>query len=208
MTMKPNCRNAIFALAFLALAGCGTTPPSKLYVIDPVVEGDTSIPQSSLAVLIQEVALRAYLSRKELLRRDQNFQVSVSEFERWAEPLHVNTTIVLAENLSRLLQSDNIVAYPWQPAESINYEIAVEVYAFGPGPSGDVVLNARWTILDGSGVTVASERALFAASAASGTPVDTVAAMSSALGNLSREIASRLQRLADDAGTGTAEDPA
>jgi uncharacterized lipoprotein YmbA len=152
--------------------------------------------------------MREYLSRKEMLRRDQIFQISVSEFERWAEPLHINTTIVLAENLSRLLRADNIVAYPWRPAESIDYEVAVEVYSFEPDPSGDVVLNARWTIIDGSGITVASERTLLAMDAVSGKPVDTVAAMSAVLGSLSREIASRLQLLADDAGTGATEDAA
>ena len=182
MTKIFDYRKLCAGLLFSALCGCGTTPSSQLYVLESTTSDHTQQAIPSVSVVVDEVVLREYLTRKELLRHDRKYQISVSEYQRWAEPLRTNMTVVLAENLSRLLRSDNVVIYPSSLVRPVNYKVAVEVYSFGPDPGGEVVLNSRWAIIDSGGVTVATARSQTSESARSYDPVDTVEAMSLALG--------------------------
>jgi uncharacterized lipoprotein YmbA len=75
----------------------------------------------------------------------------LSENDRWAEPLDENLTHVLAQNLSALLGSDRIVAYPWPIAKSPRYRLEVEVFRFECNSEREAQLSARWAVIDETG---------------------------------------------------------
>jgi uncharacterized lipoprotein YmbA len=175
------------------LAACGATPPNRYFLLEPTVSPHSVPAKSSLTVLVNEVILREYLTRKEIVRRDREYEVSVAEFRRWAEPLQENMTVVVAENLSRLLQSDNVIPYSANWTTKPDYELLVEVYSYGADARGDVVLYGRWTLLDHDGAVVVSRRSRHSKAVATNEAADTVAAMSEVLGNLSGEIAAQLE---------------
>jgi len=174
------------------LSACGTSPPARLYLVEPVVVRGSEAPAVPLTVLVDKVVLPKYLTRKEILSRDQDYVVSAAMFDRWAEPLETNVTSALAENLSALIRSDRVVAYPWALSEPADFGVSVQIIAFGPAPSGDVVLKALWRVVDSSGDTIVLRRSHYSASRQTPDPAATVGAMSLALGDLSREIAATL----------------
>ena len=68
---------------------------------------------ASPIIILGPVTLPEYHSRKGILVREQQFKVSISEFDRWAEPLDQNIISVIAENISSPIHSDHVFNYRW-----------------------------------------------------------------------------------------------
>ena len=81
------------------------------------------------------------------MRVAQN-RFDLSENDRWAEPLDENLTHVLAQNLSVLLGSDRIIAYPWPIDQKPHYRVEIQVLRFESNSAGEAQLTARWTVID------------------------------------------------------------
>ena len=64
-----------------------------------------------------------------------------------SRPAHRWRLQILAQNLSILLQSDRMVAYPWEGNQRPTYQVQVEVLRFEPNAEQLVELWARWSIL-------------------------------------------------------------
>jgi uncharacterized lipoprotein YmbA len=73
--------------------------------------------------------------------------------------------------------------------------VVVDVTRFDGPAGGDVALEARWRVLDGSGKEVASKTTRLAESTGGAGYTLTVSSMSQALAALSREIAQTLAGL-------------
>ena len=194
--MKIHKPFGIIACVFLFgfLTACGSSPSARLYILEPVAAGAADNSDESLTVMINQVTLAQYLARKEILSRQQHYVVDAAEFDRWAEPLEDNITSVLAENVSNLVASDGVIAYPWHVKGSADFSVSVQILAFGPGPGGIVELSALWRISNSEGDTVALEKSAYSVVPASNEVTATVAAMSQTLGELSGDIAATLLR--------------
>jgi uncharacterized lipoprotein YmbA len=175
------------------LSSCGTSPPARLYLLEPVAVSSQASLSSFTTILVNEVSLAEHLARKEILSRNQHYQVSAASFDRWAESLESNITSVLAANLSVLIASASVISHPWTVGENAEFTVSVQVLSFGPDPSGDVTLTAVWRIAAAGGETVAQRRARYSQSRATNEPVETVASMSQVLADLSKDIATALQ---------------
>jgi uncharacterized lipoprotein YmbA len=95
----------------------------------------------------------------------------------------------LAENLSILVPSDQVVAYPWDPVHRFDYTVRVRVIRFGASPSGDVELSASWLILNSENVPVKLTRTQYVVDRQGDDMLSLMAAMSNAVEQLSRDIA-------------------
>lgn len=117
----------------------------------------------------------------------------ISEFSRWAEPLDDSFAEVLSENLSRLIPTDRVVVYPWPARTEIDLKVEVEVTRFAGQPGGNVALAARWRLAQGNGSEVLPLRlSSYSETIGARSTEALVAAMSRALGSLSRDIASAI----------------
>ena len=124
-----------------------------------------------------------------MVRSAQN-RFEVSENDRWAEPLDENFTRVLAQNLSALLQTDRIVPYPWPLDRKPSYQVEIDVLRFEANSAREAQLFARWAISDGGNKKIISVKETRVLRQAKEKSTDgSVAALSEALGDLSREIA-------------------
>lgn len=121
-------------------------------------------------------------------------QLDLSAEKRWGEPLDKNFARVFSENISRLLNTQQIEKYPWPVRTHIDYQIEVNVQRFETTSDGQSQLTARWVIKDGTGVD------LYASETSASTQVGpgetgASAALSSDLATLSREVADRVTEL-------------
>lgn len=180
--------------AFLMLlAGCGSTNPSRFYLLSLSEEAEAAGQNrdGSLSIEIGPVQFPEYLDRQQIVVRSSRNELHLAEFDRWAEPLDANFIRVLAGNLSDLLSTNHITFFPGNAAVPTVYRVEVDVTRFEGGPDGSVTLDARWTLFKTLGNQMilmqnsyirkpAGEEDDFAA---------LVSAKSDALGDLSREIA-------------------
>lgn len=186
--------NVIFALLAGLLASCSSTPPSRLYLLEPMVT-EQSESMSELTVAVARVVLPEYLKRDEILTREQRFRVTVADFDRWAEPLDFNIGSVVAENLSLLIPTDRVLAYPWDTIIKADYNVRLRILDFSISPGGGVELNAAWIIFDGSNVSLKVGKTGYRVAPIDGNIIATVEAMSRALEQLSQDIATSIINL-------------
>jgi uncharacterized lipoprotein YmbA len=145
---------------------------------------------------IGPVKFPGYLDRQEIVVRSGQNRLEVSEIDRWAEPLQENFSRVLSENLALLLNTDLIIIYPWSPANRPRYYVEIEVLRLEANRERNGQLFARWSVLDGADKKVAVvKESRVTRNAQEKTTDGSVAALSEAVGDLSREIANAVSAI-------------
>lgn len=174
-------------------AGCvsfGKSDPASLYLLstlEPPVEQSTA---PELVLGIRSVVIPEYLSRPEIVRRPSAHRVTVTGFDRWAQPLDEEISRALAANLVALVPGARVVESPWQRTRAIDHEIEISVFGFEQVAGGDVVLTARWSVRKHDDGTVLASRITKISKPCETDDYEAlVATMSDALADLSREIA-------------------
>ena len=199
-------RSTVILVASLALslAGCGSfsarPDPSRFFALTSLAEAETarkSPGAENLSLGVGPVRLPGYLDREGLVTRISQNRFAVAENDRWIEPLEENVVRVLTQNLAALLRPERIVRYPWQISQSPAYQVEIDLLRFEPDTGQEVQLRARWAVIDGkSKQTQVAKESQFARQAKAKSSEAAVAAMSEALGDLSREIADAVGAIA------------
>jgi len=190
-------KTVIAALALAAvLAGCSSAPTTRYYVVGPLA-APAAAPMQSPGVVVAAVRLPQYLERPQLVTRSGDNRLQLQEFHQWGGNLAKDLTRVLTENLSQLLHSDAVVAAPHTLRLRPDFRVEVEVLRFERADDARVHLTAKWWLsrgADGSMLAGATTTQASAPLPEAPTFDATVAAMSGAYGELSREIAQAIAR--------------
>ena len=206
-----------FALAWwvVAGAGCGLSAvfapkpdPSRFFVLAPLQSaapgeaGAAPTPSASSPVLgpdatvgLGPVDLPDYLRRSELVIRRGPTEIEPVANELWGEPLERNVARVLGQNLAVVLGIDRVVSFPWYSNQVPTYQVRVDFHAFEPTADGAAVLEARWEIRRASDTARVNRESTLTKPVAGPHGSARVAALSAALADLSREIATALREL-------------
>ncbi len=130
----------------LAISGCGTSQPSRFYLLN----ASNSAPLSSgesLTLGLGPIEFPAYLDRSKIMVRSGNNSFNAAEYHRWAEPLETNFTQVLAQELRNALPHANISIYPWRNSNEIKLQVRLEVLSFDSDHHKQARLIARWQLI-------------------------------------------------------------
>lgn len=181
-----------------AVAGCGTTGPTKFFVLNAVAGGETAgsaaTARPGVAVGVGPVKIPEYLDRLLIVTRSSESSLQLAEFERWAEPLDKSIPRILTENLSVLLGSDQIATHPWPNALSVEYQVVVEVNRLDGTLGQKALLDSRWTLLADKGKRIVVRKNSTISEPITGASYEgLVQAQSRALAQLSREIAAAIR---------------
>jgi len=205
---------AVFPLLALALlsGGCSLgrqSPPTRLYVLTALPETDESqrgAGTAGVALAVGPVRLPEYVDRPQIVTGDSGNELQQAAFAQWAEPLATNFTRVLANNLSVLLETDRVAVFPWRGSVPIDYQVVVEVTQFLGALNGSVSLIALWRVLgkDGREVLV-TRQSKFTEATGSQEYRALAAAMSRTVTSLSREIATAITALPQQASNAVAK---
>ena len=127
------------------------------------------------------------------MTRTSRAKLTLADFDQWAAPLQDTIPRVLAENLALLIPTERVVLHPWSRTIAPNYPGHGGGAPVRAGPRGQVVLAARWSLLDHDG----KERVLRTtrlSQAAGGTDYEaTVTAMGRTIEALAQDIATTLE---------------
>jgi uncharacterized protein len=192
----------------LALAACTPAEPVRFYALTPIAD---AVPQgeTELVVGVLPINLAAYLDRSGIVVRTSPNELAISAQHNWVEPLDTQARRVVARNLAELLGTDRVFVLPEQRLLPLDYavEIAVERFEIvgaqeAPGeaspallmPPEEALLEARWTLFAGE-----DRRVLRTAFERLAVPIEPpagfeqrVAALSDALGRLTRSVATEI----------------
>jgi uncharacterized lipoprotein YmbA len=177
----------------IPLAGCGSSPPSKFYVLtaDPVPQRAGAVATNTVA--LGRVTLPGALDRPQIARRRGANEIVFSEEERWAGPLDDMMRRVLADDLAaRLPAGVMLVESSAKPPPGAT--IALDVSRFDADESGTVTLAAHWEVLGRNGAALGAARESTIVEPGSGKDAAAVAVtMSRAIAALAARIAAGLR---------------
>ena len=187
-------------VALFLLSGClGSTPPTHFYLLPSMNGGDTALPvsaaQRDLILAVGPVTVPPYLDRAQLVTRTSRAKLALADFDQWGGPLADTIARVLLEDLSLLIPMEQGVLFPWQRAIDPDYQVTVDVLQFDRDSGNQVVLAARWNLLDRDGKVLVMRKSRITL-AAGGSDYEAMAtAMGHTLETLSQDIATALLAL-------------
>jgi uncharacterized protein len=201
-------KNLIAASALVLaslLPGCGllgpNPEPSRFFTLSALSQPEPSgakLPAASSAISlgVGPVILPGYLDRQEIVVRIAQNQLRLSGRDRWAEPLDENFARVLSQNVATLLRAERIHAYPWPLDRKPLFQVEIDVLGFETDAEHRAQLSTRWMVRNTNrkdGFRYRETR--LSRPAQSRSTEALVAALSEALADLSREVASAIEEM-------------
>jgi uncharacterized protein len=172
-------------------AGCGTSPPTRFFTLDATAPA-THLEAHGAPLEVDAVHIPSTLDRETIVRGETDHQLTISSRDRWGADLGELVRRVLTQDLAARLPA-GMVLPPDAPAPDNARGLVVEILAFQPkGP--DLVLDADWTLLQGSPARPALQRSVHLVETVGSSTNDQVEAMSRLLGQLADRIAEEIAR--------------
>ena len=199
--MRNRTLTTVLALMFtvVLLQACGTSQPTKYYLLSSAgpVDGAASM-QEDLVIGIGPIVMPEYLDRRQIVTRTRANELKVSTFHQWGEPLGQNFSRVVRENMSVMIPTDRIILLPVKrsirKALILDYQVTIGVSKFERDTNGEVVLNARWALLNNDKEELTLRRSVYKDMPKSSDYADLAASQSQLLIQLSREIAESIKQ--------------
>jgi uncharacterized lipoprotein YmbA len=190
---------SILPALLLLSTGCfGTSPPSRFFVLSPSPAGASAVPSTGPdgALGIMPTRVAAYLDGPQIVIFQGNNEVALDEYNRWAEPISAGVSRVIAQNLSALLPTWRVLPQPWDPIVPLRARVLVEITALGWNKAGEARLEGNWAVVVGQAdLAVARGRVVLRRDIAGSGPDAGVAATSTLLDEMAREIAISVRAL-------------
>jgi len=192
MKMRPSNTLVCLALALLPAAACSflkaRADPTRYYVLTSQ-EKSPPVAGPPITVGLDHVELPEYLIRPELVTRSASNQLTIAEYDRWGEPLKDSFVRTVRQDLASELGVRVVVA-PFDPADRPTFSVDLEVRRFERVGDEAALLEGHWTIRAATNTAlVATHDSRIRVPLPGRDAAATVAALSSAVDALAREIA-------------------
>lgn len=142
-----------FVLA-LTLIGCGTSPSSRYFYLEPMELTAGSKATEAALLAVGPLHFPEYLDRPQFVTRTDSAQMSIDEYSRWAEPLDKATPRIIAANLSGLTESVSAIGHGQNSFVQFDYRLVGHVLQFDSDSQGRVLLVVKWRLQDADGNSV------------------------------------------------------
>jgi len=193
----------VLVVSILFQFGCGSTKPSRFYVLTPITDPEAGSVQSGghsdISVGIGILKFPDHLLRSQIAIQTGSNKLDYAEYDRWAEPLNDNFARVMAENLSKMIPTESVYVYPWKTTAKVHYQVNFEVMQFSQGPDGSVTLIVFWSIFDNATAEqILRKKTTLSQPGPGSAPVNygsVVAVMSRLVEELSLEVVAELKRI-------------
>jgi uncharacterized lipoprotein YmbA len=182
-------RRLAAGIALVALAGCGSSPPAHFFTLDATAPQTRVEATSDAPIQVASVHIPSALDRLSMVRGEQDHQLTISDQDRWGAPFDDLTRRVLTQDLSRRL-SPGMVLPPDAKLSGNARGVVVDILTFQPDASGQVTLDADWTLLQGDPAKPVLRRSVRLTDQGGGTAADQAAALSRLVGQLAHQIIS------------------
>lgn len=146
----------IMTLIAVLLSACSTSPSTSFYVLTPnslaqnnQVEGLSAAPDNvGVSLGVGPVVVPDFLMRSQIAYSMQGNHLTVSESDRWSEPLYKAIARVIAINLSRLDPRQVTVVFPWRRLNKPRFSVQITVVNLNRVSADQAVLEADWALVD------------------------------------------------------------
>jgi uncharacterized lipoprotein YmbA len=153
---------------------------------------------------IGPITVPEYYNRPQIVTTNNDDTIGFAEFDRWAEPLHMAMTRIIAQDFSLILPNIHTQIFPWNSALPVRYQVIIEVTQLNCRLNGEARLSAQWSILDArEKKMLLTKRSEYHKAVGNGTYAGLAQAISAICESLSRDIAHALIELGTQPPVGT-----
>ena len=185
---------AVPCLLVVLSAGCALLDPSpdrsRYFTLTPNsnVDAGERKPRRDLEIGLGPISVPDYLNRPEMIFRMGTNELHPLAFDVWAAPLADQFKSTLARDVAVLIDGCEVTTYPWYP-RTFDATVAIDILRFDVDDNREAHLVVRWAVRNGAGSSdVPARESSFSAPATGNDARDAVAALSTVLGDFSREI--------------------
>ncbi|MEO8935416.1 MAG: PqiC family protein [Burkholderiaceae bacterium] len=204
---------AALAMAAAVVGGCaGAGSIERFYALnDGGVVQSTTTSTTGLAnqgpalpgIVISAVTVPELVDRPQIVTRDADNRVNVSEQNLWAEPVRAAIGRTLATRLARAMvaagRPAQVAAYPQSSIQNPYLRVTIDVVRFDAVPNGEAVIDALWSVRRSSDGAVRTGHTV-ASSPISGISYDAIVrGWNEALREVDRDIAAMVVQTTDSA---------
>jgi len=185
----------IIAIMALVCSCLGRSPQTNFYKLSPLKEIKPEHPLSrNFSIAIGPVTIPSEIDRPQIILRDHESRVKMSEYHRWSAPLQEDIASVLSSNLSLLLGTDRILPRNQESLFPFTHFIALHINQFDAQWKREVILDVTWSIQkDQNPDPLIIKRTVIREPVLSDDYEGLVAAQSKALSGLSRQMAASVR---------------
>jgi uncharacterized protein len=178
------------------VAACASAPATRFYVLNSVTRDSSLLSADGPSVVIRDVRLPQYLERPQLVTRDGDHKIRLSDEAQWAGNLQQDMVRVLTENLSQQLKSERVFSAPHNGPVKPDFRVDIEVLRFELGSDRRVMLSARWWLVRGDGnILIEAPSTVIYGQVVAERDIETVvASMSSVYAELAQQVARSVLR--------------
>lgn len=182
---------AIVGVLAFGSVGCSIAPPATFYQLQQSTT-ETASRDNNITVLLGPLRVADYLQRENVLQREADGSLSLSQQARWAGSLQDDIGQLLLRQVSAQLGSSRIALYPDRVGIEAQAQVVLSISRLDSGVQQPAVLEAQWRLLDAKG-SLRNSRVLRFEEAHNGEVADQVRAQSQLLGQLSKQLVEALQ---------------
>ncbi len=182
---------AIVGVLAFGSVGCSIAPPATFYQLQQPTS-ETASRDNNITVLLGPLRVADYLQRENVLQREADGSLSLSQQARWAGSLQDDIGQLLLRQVSAQLGSSRIALYPDRVGIEAQAQVVLSISRLDSGVQQPAVLEAQWRLLDVKG-SLRNSRVLRFEEAHNGEVADQVRAQSELLGQLSKQLVAALQ---------------
>ncbi|WP_022965200.1 PqiC family protein [Denitrificimonas caeni] len=182
---------AIVGVLAFGSVGCSIAPPATFYQLQQSTT-ETASRDNNITVLLGPLRVADYLQRENVLQREADGSLSLSQQARWAGSLQDDIGQLLLRQVSAQLGSSRIALYPDRVGIEAQAQVVLSISRLDSGVQQPAVLEAQWRLLDAKG-SLRNSRVLRFEEAHNGEVADQVRAQSELLGQLSKQLVTALQ---------------
>jgi hypothetical protein len=154
------------------LAACGSSSPTHYYALATDNLPAQEQARTGIMIGIGPITLPDYLARTTIVQRNNN-ELTLSEFNLWAEPLTDATPRVLTSYLRSAMPNHRFIASPWGRYNIPDARMPVRISRF-EAVDGQVELIAEWQLFDNNNTEILFRTEQFSAPI-NGTGFDAIA---------------------------------
>ena len=188
-------RHIFIACLVFFLSACGTSPKTHFYLLSQDHPADKNAVHNAdgLRIGVWKARLPEFLDRSEIVTRNGQHNIELSDFHKWAGRLDNNLSRLVADELGERLHTGRVAVSPWPAYIKNNYQVKLYIERFDGQLGGEIVLSGAWSLLNGGGnKELAWEPFTFKTTAASATYSDMIAALSTLTVQLADRIATTI----------------
>ncbi len=171
-------------------ANQGNLGGTHFYSLDSLSPSTTA--NNKLRIGVGPLEIPRLINRPQIISRKNKTEINMAELHQWGGSHREELIQVITDNLSSLLNTENIEQYPWKFAFKPTYQIRINIERFDGELGKSVTLRARWRLIQGKKEVLVKRAVITTKTKGSGYNAY-VAAQSEALKIFSQQISQQIK---------------